>query len=207
MKNKILLIILSVVMFACETPESKAIKQAEKDAEIAHSAVLLSGVYTQQEMKKELLKVYDAESVNRYFKELDTLSTNIDKNLADMNWDTIGVDTAPIKIISAKAVDNSNQYITDKNIKISFKNVGTKKIVGIRIKWYVTNAFGEPVKDMGGNYDGFGRGLDDTPLGAGKSTSGTWDSGSGLCKNVKAWPIEVAFEDGTKWKSKYKGEK
>ena len=33
---------------------------------------------------------------------------------------------------------------------------------------------------------------------------GYMGSGSGFPKNVKAWPFEVAFEDGTKWKSTFK---
>lgn len=205
MKNTILLIILSVAMFACGTPKSEATKQAETDLAIAHDAVQLFTLYTSEsDVKKELINKYGVEATNRYFTSLSKTVVETDKVIADMNWDTIGIDTAPIKIISAKVVRNSNEYITDKDIKISYKNVSGKKIVGIKIKWYVTNAFGEPVKDMGGNYDGFGRGLDDSPLGVGKTTYGIWDSGSGFPKNVKAWPFEVAFEDGTKWKSTFK---
>lgn len=204
MKKTIVLFILTAIMFACGTPKSDATKNAEIDAAVAKEAVTLFSVFSENEAKKELVKKYGVEATERYFKSLKSISETVDKEIANMTWDTVGVSTGPVKIISAKAADNSNEYITDKNIKISYKNVSDKKIVGIRIKWYVTNAFGEPVKDMGGNYDGFGVGLDDSPLGAGKTASGTWDSNSGFTKNVKAWPIEVAFEDGSKWKSSFK---
>lgn len=204
MKKTIVLFILTAIMFACGTPKSNAVKNAETDAAVAKEAAILFSVFSENEAKKELVKKYGVEATERYFKTLKSISETVDKEIANMTWDTVGVNTGPLKVISAKAVNNSNEYITDKNIKVSYKNVSNKKIVGIRIKWYVTNAFGEPVKDMGGNYDGFGVGLDDSPLGAGKTAFGTWDSGSSFTKNVKAWAIEVAFEDGTKWKSSYK---
>ncbi len=121
--------------------------------------------------------------------------------IKDALFDTIGVSMAPVKVLSAKMV--TREYSSYKDIWLSWKNVGTKKIVAIRFKWYGTNAFSEPA-DMGsaGLQEGFGGGFADRSLGTGKRDEGTWSIMSRDGKNVvMAWPYEVAFEDGTKWKS------
>jgi hypothetical protein len=49
---------------------------------------------------------------------------------------------------------------------------------------------------------GFGKGSTDRTLRAGKTSSGEWQALSrDLKKIIIAWPMEVVFEDGTKWKA------
>lgn len=113
--------------------------------------------------------------------------------------DTAGTENAPIKIISARPA--TKEYSSYKDITLTYKNVSAKTISAIKFKWYGLNAFGEPA-DMGAVTDGIGAGFTDKLLKAGKLTSSTFDiSSRDLKKVVKAWPYEVAFEDGTKWKS------
>jgi hypothetical protein len=121
--------------------------------------------------------------------------------IKDALFDTSGVSLAPVKVLSAKMV--TREYSNYKDIRLSWKNTGTKKIAAIRFKWYGTNAFGEPA-DMGasGLQAGFGGGFADRSLGVGKTDAGTWSIMSRDGKKVvMAWPYEIAFEDGTKWNS------
>jgi hypothetical protein len=121
--------------------------------------------------------------------------------IKDALFDTAGVSSSPVKVLSAKLV--IREYSNYKDVWLSWKNVGTKKVAAIRFKWYGTNAFGEPA-DMGstGLQEGFGGGFADRSLGIGKRDEGTWSIMSRDGKKiVMAWPYEVAFEDGTKWKS------
>lgn len=124
-------------------------------------------------------------------------------SMTNILWDTVGVYNAPIKVLSAKLV--RREYSNYKDMALVYKNVSNKRISAVRFSWYGENAFGEPA-DMGGlTQEGFGGGFDDSGLGAGKTGSGEW---SILSKNGKkvimAWPREVVFEDGTKWKSEFK---
>jgi hypothetical protein len=67
------------------------------------------------------------------------------------------------------------------------------------------NAFDEPADCGNISNPGFGGGYTDIVLKTGKSSSGTWSvlSRDGD-KIVKAWPYEIVYEDGSKWKSEYK---
>jgi len=108
----------------------------------------------------------------------------------------------PVKILSAKLI--KQEYSNLKNIRLSWKNISSKKIEGIRFRWYGLNAFGEPA-DMG-SYSpygkGFGSGFTDESLLPGKISYGSWNILSNDGKKVSAaWPYEVVFEDGTTWKS------
>jgi hypothetical protein len=89
-----------------------------------------------------------------------------------------------------------------KSIQLSWRNEGSKKVAAIRFNWCGLNAFGEPA-EMGGNkVTGFGSGLIDRSLAPGATDTGTWPIMSKDGKKVvMAWPYEIAFEDGTKWKS------
>lgn len=112
--------------------------------------------------------------------------------------DTLNLDSAPVKITSARPKEK--EYSNYKDISLSYKNVSGKTISAIRFRWYGTNAFNEPA-DMGGLEDRFGGGFTDETLRSGKTGYGTWNILSrDLKKVVKAWPTEVAFEDGTSWK-------
>lgn len=133
---------------------------------------------------------------------VDTIkpANNLNDMLAAAMFDTVGVSTAPVRVTIAKLItgDHSNY----KDIHLTWKNVGDKKIAAIRFSWYGLNAFGEPA-EMGGNkVTGFGSGFVDRVLQPGKTDSGSWPIMSKDGKKiVLAWPYEVAFEDGTKWKS------
>lgn len=115
-------------------------------------------------------------------------------------FDTVGISQAPVKVLSAKLVER--EYSNSKDIRLAWKNVSGKDVAAIRFKWYGLNAFGEPA-DMGNTsiLAGFGSGFVDRSLKPGKSDSGNWSIMSKDGKKiVLAWPYEVAFEDGTKWK-------
>ena len=124
-----------------------------------------------------------------------------DTHMKELLIDTTGLYLAPVKILSAKMV--SEDYSTYRNVFLSWKNVSGKKITGIKFNWYGENAFGDPA-DMGSSLvAGFGGGFSDDAMRPGSTDNGTWSilSTDGK-KIVIAWPIEVAFEDGTKWKIK-----
>jgi hypothetical protein len=53
--------------------------------------------------------------------------------------------------------------------------------------------------------EGFGSGFTDIPIGPGKTTSSEWDISSRDGKKViLVWAYEVAFSDGSIWKSSNK---
>jgi hypothetical protein len=133
----------------------------------------------------------------------DRVDSMVSDRIRNVYFDTVGVAQGPVKITSAKLV--SREYSSSKDIRLVWKNVSSKKISAIRFRWYGLNAFNEPA-DMGISslQRGFGSGFTDTPLSAGRSDSGTWEIMSKDGKKVvAAWPFEVAFEDGSKWKSTY----
>jgi hypothetical protein len=118
-------------------------------------------------------------------------------------FDTVGVADGPVTVITAKLV--TKEYSSYKDIHLVYRNSSKKTISAIRFRWYGENAFGEPA-DMGlAGHKGFGGGFTDDPMQPGARGSGTWDILSGDGKKViRAWAYEVAFSDGTKWKSTYK---
>jgi hypothetical protein len=108
--------------------------------------------------------------------------------------DTTGLSLAPVKILYSS--------ISKRFVELKWINVSIKKIKAIRFKWYALNAFDEPA-DLGASSieNGFGGGFSDTPLLPGKIDTGSWDIYCRDCKKlVQAWPFEVAFADGSKWK-------
>jgi hypothetical protein len=115
--------------------------------------------------------------------------------------DTTGLYKAPVKIISAKLV--KKEYSEYKDIQLEYKNISKKTIDGIKFKWYGETVFGDPA-DMGnGITKGFGSGFTDEKLKSNEKTNSQWSILSGNGKKViLAWPIEVVFSDGTKWKLK-----
>lgn len=120
--------------------------------------------------------------------------------IKDALFDTAGISQAPVRVLSAKLV--SREYSNSKDIRLTWKNVSYKKVAAVRFKWYGLNAFGEPA-DMGNTsiLAGFGSGFAARSLSPGKTDSGEWSIMSNDGKKiVLAWPYEVAFEDGTKWK-------
>jgi len=116
-------------------------------------------------------------------------------------FDTAGLYLSPVKVIQARLV--KKEYSNYRDISLTYKNVSGKAIEGIRFRWYGENTFGEPA-DLGssGLYnEGFGSGFTDETLKPGKTSSGEWAILSRDAKKiVLAWPYEVVFKDGTKWK-------
>lgn len=130
-------------------------------------------------------------------KKSDSTTQSVIKNAL---FDTAGISEAPVKVLTAKLV--TREYSNSKDIRLTWLNVSGKQVAAIRFKWYGLNAFGEPA-DMGasGIIKGIGSGFVDRPLKPGKTDSGNWGIMSNDGKKiVLAWPYEVAFEDGTKWK-------
>ena len=75
-------------------------------------------------------------------------------------------------ILSAKLV--KREYSSNRDITLSFKNVFTKTITGIKFSWYGENAFSDPA-DMGGTVAiGFGGGFTDDAVKPGRADYGTW---------------------------------
>lgn len=113
-------------------------------------------------------------------------------------FDTTGLSASPIKIIAARLV--KKEYSNYKDISLTFKNIGNKKIEAVRFRWYGTNAFGEPADLGNGLALGFGAGFMDQSIIPGKSRTSEWDISSKDGKKiVLAWPYEIAFTDGSKW--------
>ena len=128
----------------------------------------------------------------------------IKQDLINLNWDTIGIQYSGIEITKAEFI-KENEYSNYKSVRIFYRNNSTKNIKAIRFKWYGLNAFNEPADCGNISNPGFGGGYTDIILKTGKSNSGTWSvlSRDGD-KVVKAWPYEIVYEDGSKWKSDYK---
>ncbi|MGZ4078709.1 MAG: hypothetical protein ACXVPW_13935, partial [Bacteroidia bacterium] len=113
-------------------------------------------------------------------------------------FDTVGVAIGPVKVLKVKMLQR--EYSTYRDINITYQNVSDKKIAAIKFRWHGENAFGDPA-DMGGMERGFGGGFTDSGLKAGKTTNSEWSILSRDGRTAYAWPTEVVFEDGTKWKS------
>lgn len=130
-------------------------------------------------------------------KDVDSIINKITFNAI---FDTVGLFTSPIKILSSRMI--KRDYSNYKDIYISYKNISDKAIDGIRFRWYGLNAFNEPA-DMGTSIlmAGFGGGFTDETLAPGKVGEGTWEIMSRDGKKiVLVWANEVAFKDGSKWK-------
>lgn len=114
-------------------------------------------------------------------------------------FDTVGLSNAPIKVVKAKLVER--EYSSYKDIFLVYKNVSAKSVSGIKFRWYGETVFSEPA-DMGnGLAEGFGGGFTEDRLLPGETDSGTWNILSRNGKTVVlAWPYEVVFSDGSKWK-------
>jgi hypothetical protein len=106
--------------------------------------------------------------------------------------DTIGLSASPIKVISAKLV--KEEYLNERSISITYKNVSNKNIDGIRFHWITSGAWG--IEDVG-RYSSL---KTNELLRSGKTHTRAWKIGSENKKSCFAWPHEVVFSDGTTWK-------
>ncbi|KIO75248.1 hypothetical protein TH53_21800 [Pedobacter lusitanus] len=162
--------------------------------------IFIAGCEQKQEESAEQRKArLDSFSMKRYGKSSDErIKEMTHKVISKSLLDTAGLYKSPIKIIKATLV--KKEYSNFRDIRISYKNVSNKPISAIRFMWKGIDAFGEPA-DMGGAYDGFGGGFTDDVLRPGKSETREWSILSRDGKKVQlAWPTEIAFTDGTKWK-------
>lgn len=117
----------------------------------------------------------------------------------DVLMDTVGLSTAPVQIIKASIVNK--EYSSYRDVRLTYKNTSGKKIDAISFSWYGEDAFGKPA-DLG-NYaaEGYGGGWVDIPLGIGSQRTNEWSVSSNRAKKITlAWPSEVVFSDGSKWK-------
>jgi hypothetical protein len=151
-----------------------------------------------KEKKEKKFEDYPLDIQIEARRKTDSLLQATTKNAL---FDTAGLYLSPVKVIKARLV--KKEYSNYRDISLSYKNVSGKVIEGIRFRWYGENAFGEPA-DLGssGLYnEGFGSGFSDERLMPGRTSSGEWSILSIDAKKiVLAWPYEVAFKDGTKWK-------
>lgn len=144
----------------------------------------------EKELKDSIKKVVETKT--------EKFTTDLKKS---MEFDTVGVSTAPIKIIKYKLVDR--EYSNYKDMVITCKNISSKPIEGIRFRWYGETVFGDPAHMGSMIFDGFGTGESDEKLGIGKNQTLHWSMISrDAKKNIQTWPTEVVFSDGSKWQSK-----
>lgn len=144
--------------------------------------------------KNDSLDGMSAEDWQKHY--VDSMSFDITNRAF---YDTVGVSEAPVKVIRARMIERD--YSNYKDIQITYKNITTKRIVGIKFSWHGENVFSDPA-DMGGLQEGFGGGFDDEGLKVGQTVTHNWNIMSRDGKKVSAWPREVVFEDGSKWESK-----
>jgi hypothetical protein len=143
-----------------------------------------------QKLLNEADKFIDSVNIA---KKADSMTKQIIRSAL---FDTIGISTAPIKVLSAKVI--KEDYSRD--VRLVWKNISSKKISAVKFKWYGVDAFNNPA-DMGQAYEGIGGGFTDDPIAAGQIDNGSWSTTSGNVKRIIcAWPYEVAFSDGTFWK-------
>lgn len=136
-----------------------------------------------------------------YVKAKQETDSIIDESLHNAIFDTVGISSAPVKIMEFQISSTST---LERSIIIKYRNVSDKKISGIRFRWFGLNAFNEPAQ-MGSSLEGMGIGFTDNDLEPGKISSGTWVFISKDAKKlVLAWPYEIAFSDGTIWRSQRK---
>lgn len=124
----------------------------------------------------------------------------VDKFYINLKWDTVGVKNSGLEI--KKAVFFNEEYSDYKSIKLTYKNNSGKKIKAIKFTWYGVNAFDEPAECGSLSEKGFGHGIDDDGLNNGQTTSSIWSvlSNDGD-RIIRAWPTEVVYTDGSRWKS------
>ena len=148
--------------------------------------------------KDSLEKVY-INNINKLPNSVEESKTRImeEKNGIGAKYDTAGLYLSPVKILFAKFV--TEEYSKFRGIRLSYKNVGRKKISAIRFRWYGENSFNEPA-DMSYLGKGWGGGVSEDPLRPGATDYGIWSNLSRDGKKILiAYPFEVAFDDGTTW--------
>nr|WP_068890373.1 hypothetical protein [Pedobacter panaciterrae] len=154
-------------------------------------------VQTEAEKNAQL----DSFSMEKYGKTSEERIKDMTNEVIDKAFfDTSGLSKSPVKV--TRAILFKKEYSSYRDIRLTYKNISRKPVAGIKFRWRGINAFGDPA-DMGGTQEGYGGGFTDDVLKPGKTETGEWSilSRDGK-KVVLAWPIEIAFTDGSKWELK-----
>jgi hypothetical protein len=115
--------------------------------------------------------------------------------------DTSGLYASPVTILSARI--DKPKLENHRGVFLRYKNVSTKTVSAVRFRWQGITAFGKPADFTASVAPGVGSGQDDEPIKPGKISEGLWSGVSYQAdKIIKAWPIEVAFADGSRWELK-----
>lgn len=128
----------------------------------------------------------------------DSLIKEVEKGVSKKTLDDLykGQDSCPLKITKYFLTYNS---INSPEANITYKNVSTKLIDGIKVSVACYNNFDEPVTSGYSNVFG---GIDQDKLRPGRQKTGTWTMS--LFDNttkIKPFIREVHFSDGTTWKA------
>ncbi len=175
-------------------------------------SIALASLYSCQQ--SQALKV-NTESVAKQTKTADIDSMKV---LSD----TTGLNNAPIKIfstkLSSKVVDTVDQPADNLNhkshfgrfitIKVKYKNISSKRIIGARLIWLIIDKYGKPVpvgNSKLGNQMGYMGSLAepemDFSFAIGETRTDEWEYTSNSGQSIRlAYPQEVEFYDGAKWK-------
>jgi len=157
-------------------------------------------------------------------KAIDTPIKDTTKKIVKSNqvFDTTGLSQAPVKILKTSlkselidTVDNPGDNLHHEGhfkrlvtIKIKYKNVSSKRIIGLLLNWVIVDKNGMPA-DIGSNKDGIGKGymgtltptnLVEFSFGIGKSNTDEWQQNSSTGTKIKlAFPAKVEFYDNSIW--------
>lgn len=130
----------------------------------------------------------------------DRIKEMTNNSLSRALMDTAGLYKSPIKVLKSSFI--KREYGNYRDVSITFKNIGTKRIAGVKFMWKALDAFKKPA-EAGGSVDGFGSGFTDEEIKPGSTLTVEWNVSSKNGKTiVLAWPFEVAYADGTSWKLK-----
>lgn len=176
------ILLFSLVIYSCNSMQGEKTSSEYNQSDTVTSISSVNGM-----TKEEFIANYK-----------DSVMKKINRQVA---LDTAGLSSAPVKVLRAVMV--KEEYSNYKSISLTFKNISDKQVDAIKFSWYGENAFGEPA-DMGNSFlEGSGGGFTESKLSPGKSRTSEWSILSRDGKKViLAWPYEVVFSDGAKWKLK-----
>ncbi|WP_367356522.1 hypothetical protein [Mesotoga sp.] len=115
----------------------------------------------------------------------------------DGTWDYVVVeefslDDLPLKIIKAELV--SDYYSSYEDAKITVENVSNKIIKAFALTFVLFDDFGDEVDQLYGRY--IAQKLKILP---GEQHTSVWDTYEKIPTKIHAFPVEVVYEDGSKW--------
>ena len=159
-------------------------------------------------------------------KTLDSLTPPADtdkiQRITTVDIDTTGLSNAPIKILKSsmkiKSIDTIDQpadnlhheghfkrFIT---IKLTYKNVSSKRIIGAELRWVLIDKNGKPAS-IESNTAGIGFGymgslakeqIGEYSFGIGKTSTDEWQQGSPTATKIKlVYAAKVQFYDNSTW--------